>query len=335
MARDSDRKGSGRKKDKLTVTMVTPPFRMAFPALFTPEETDNGERYKVTALFPPDANLKKLKSALNECMVDAFGEPDDWPTGRNDVHPDDKLYDAGTKEYNGFKKGWTALSIASTDAPGIVDADGEEVLNKREVYGGRWARAHVAVTSYDNKSKGVTVISTTFNYWSTIPRSPVRETRNLRLTNMNSKTDPKTTTTNPKTVGAAMTEAVVTGTMVGIAMGAAMGAVGAAVTAGMIGAKRPEAETTTTETPPEDVTETVTETVTRIEPIANALDVAAGHGMGMATETELQDEMNRHVSDLCKALRIDPATIAGIPETTTDRPAGLIKRITTGIKRFF
>jgi hypothetical protein len=157
MARDSDRKGSGRKKDKLTVTMVTPPFRMAFPALFTPEETDNGERYKVTALFPPDANLKKLKSALNECMVDAFGEPDDWPTGRNDVHPDDKLYDAGTKEYNGFKKGWTALSIASTDAPGIVDADGEEVLNKREVYGGRWARAHVAVTSYDNKSKGVTV----------------------------------------------------------------------------------------------------------------------------------------------------------------------------------
>jgi hypothetical protein len=79
----------------------------------------------------------------------------------------------------------------------------------------------------------------------------------------------------------------------------------------------------------------VTETVTRIEPIANALDVAAGHGMGMATETELQDEMNRHVSDLCKALRIDPATIAGIPETTTDRPAGLIKRITTGIKRFF
>jgi hypothetical protein len=157
MARDSDRKGSGRKKDKLTVTMVTPPFRMAFPALFTPEETDNGERYKVTALFPPDANLKKLKSALNECMVDAFGEPDDWPTGRNDVHPDDKLYDAGTKEYNGFKKGWTALSIASTDAPGIVDADGEEVLNKREVYGGRWARAHVAITSYDNKSKGVTV----------------------------------------------------------------------------------------------------------------------------------------------------------------------------------
>jgi hypothetical protein len=332
MARDSDRKGSGRKKDKLTVTMVTPPFRMAFPALFTPEETDNGERYKVTALFPPDANLKKLKSALNECMVDAFGEPDDWPTGRNDVHPDDKLYDAGTKEYNGFKKGWTALSIASTDAPGIVDADGEEVLNKREVYGGRWARAHVAITSYDNKSKGVTVY---LNHVQLLehdtPFSGKGDAKSA-FDKYELQDRPKTTTTNPKTVGAAMTEAVVTGTMVGIAMGAAMGAVGAAVTAGMIGAKRPGTGTeTTTETPPEDVTETVT----RIEPIANALDVAAGHGMGMATETELQDEMNRHVSDLCKALRIDPATIAGIPETTTDRPAGLIKRITTGIKRFF
>jgi hypothetical protein len=334
MARDSDRKGSGRKKDKLTVTMVTPPFRMAFPALFTPEETDNGERYKVTALFPPDANLKKLKSALNECMVDAFGEPDDWPTGRNDVHPDDKLYDAGTKEYNGFKKGWTALSIASTDAPGIVDADGEEVLNKREVYGGRWARAHVAVTSYDNKSKGVTVY---LNHVQLLehdtPFSGKGDAKSA-FDKYELQDRPKDDDDEPQDRGGRDDRGRRDRDDGRDSDGRGDG--------GRRGGRDSRDDRRETSRGRDDDDRDAPrgrdrdrETVTRIEPIANALDVAAGHGMGMATETELQDEMNRHVSDLCKALRIDPATIAGIPETTTDRPAGLIKRITTGIKRFF
>lgn len=155
--RSNNNSRGGKKKEKLTKTIVVGPFRMAFPALFEPEETDNGDRYKVTMLFPPDSpSIKVIDDALYEAMTDYFGDEADWPTGRNDAGPDDKFYDAGTKDYQGFKKGWMALTASSTDAPGIIDADKQDVISKREVYGGRWARAQISVTTYDNKSKGVT-----------------------------------------------------------------------------------------------------------------------------------------------------------------------------------
>jgi hypothetical protein len=146
-----------REKRK-TIQMVVGPFRMAFPALLEPERTDNGERYKVTALFPPDYDISKVEDAMWDVMEDAFGPKSDWPRGRNDMLPEDKLYPAEKNEkYNGFKKGWWALPMSSQEAPGLIDADKNEVMSKREVYGGRWARAQVNITTYDNKSKGVAV----------------------------------------------------------------------------------------------------------------------------------------------------------------------------------
>lgn len=157
MARE-ERSRSGGKTKRFSKTIVIGPFRMAFPALFEPEDTDNGERYKMTCLFPPDyKGMKELEDTLYDAMEADFGPKRDWPNGRNDMTPDDKLYDAGTKKYNGFKEGWWAMSVSSQDAPGIIDADKNEVLSKREVYGGRWARAQVTITTYDNKSKGVAV----------------------------------------------------------------------------------------------------------------------------------------------------------------------------------
>jgi hypothetical protein len=151
-------KQRGGKPKKKSITMVVGPFRMAFPALLEAEETDSGDRFKVTALFPPDYNLNPIWDAMEEVMTDAFGPEADWPSGRNDVQPEDKLYKAEKNEkWNGFKKGWWAMSMSSTEAPGLVDADKNEVMSKREVYGGRWARAQVNITTYDNKSKGVGV----------------------------------------------------------------------------------------------------------------------------------------------------------------------------------
>lgn len=165
MARDRDDRRSGgksKKSDNFTKTIFVGPFRMAFVSLLEPEEDDYGnERYKLTALFPPDYPKKKmqeLEDALYEVFEHKFGEDqDDWPNGRNDVTPDMKLYDAGTKKYAGFTKGWTACSMSSVEQPGIIDADKNEVMSKREIYAGRWARAQVTISAYDNKSKGVGV----------------------------------------------------------------------------------------------------------------------------------------------------------------------------------
>jgi hypothetical protein len=100
-------KQRGGKPKKKSITMVVGPFRMAFPALLEAEETDSGDRFKVTALFPPDYNLNPIWDAMEEVMTDAFGPEADWPSGRNDVQPEDKLYKAEKNEkWNGFKKGW-------------------------------------------------------------------------------------------------------------------------------------------------------------------------------------------------------------------------------------
>jgi hypothetical protein len=153
------RRTAGKAKEKRkTVSLIIGPFRMAFPALFTPEEDDYGnEKYKLTALLPPDSkSIREIEDAMYDCMVDAFGPEADWPSGKKDTLPEDKFYDAGKKDYQGFKKGWMALSVSSQDQPGIIDIDKQEVLSPREVYGGRWARAQVTITTFDNVSKGCT-----------------------------------------------------------------------------------------------------------------------------------------------------------------------------------
>jgi hypothetical protein len=155
----ADRAKSDRRSDnkKTQRQMVIGPFRMAWPALFEPEEDDYGnERFKVTCLFPPGYNIKPLEDAIWDAWEEAYGtDKSKWPSGKNDVWPGEKLQDAGKKDYQGFKDGWHYTTITSKDPPGIVDSNREEVLSKREVYGGRWARAQVNIAAYDNKSRGV------------------------------------------------------------------------------------------------------------------------------------------------------------------------------------
>jgi len=149
---------SEKKQKRKTIVFNTDPFRMAFPALFEPEEDDNGtEKYKLAMLFPPDSpSIDKIMDAMDDVMEDAFGPEADWPSGKKDILPEDKFFDAGKKTYQGYKKGWMVLSASSTEPPGIIDANKNDVLSKREVYGGRWARAQIAITTFDNKAKGVT-----------------------------------------------------------------------------------------------------------------------------------------------------------------------------------
>lgn len=155
----ADRAKSDRRSDnkKTQRQMVIGPFRMAWPALFEPEQDDYGnERFKVTCLFPPGYNIKPLEDAIWDAWEEAYGtDKSKWPSGKNDVWPGEKLQDAGKKDYQGFKDGWKYTTITSKDPPGIVDSNREEVLSKREVYGGRWARAQVNIAAYDNKSRGV------------------------------------------------------------------------------------------------------------------------------------------------------------------------------------
>ena len=159
--RGNSRGGGRKKKEDLTIKVVLGPCRLSFPHLFTPQETDNGDRYQANFLFPPNwtkqPDYKKFQDALYDVMEDMFGKEDDWPRGRNDRGPKEVVRDADEKDYEGYKKGWYFIKAASRDPVGIVDANREEVTNEREVYGGRWCRISVTVKAYDNKSRGVGV----------------------------------------------------------------------------------------------------------------------------------------------------------------------------------
>lgn len=160
MADRGNSRGSGtggKKKDQLSVKVLMPPGRISFPHLFKPQETDNGDRYQLNMLYPPDTDFSKLEKAMDEVMADFFGPKDDWPRGRNDRLPRDVIRPAEEKDYEGYKRGWFFVKASSRDPVGIVDVNREPVENEREVYGGRWARMSVTVRAYDNKSKGVGV----------------------------------------------------------------------------------------------------------------------------------------------------------------------------------
>lgn len=164
MARANTRSDRGRgaeKTDFPTVKLISCPVRLSYPSIFDPRENDQGQEvWETDALVRPDkegkAFLGKLQDALYEVMEKHFGPEDEWPRGRNDYEPRDKIkyLDPDKLPSSSVNEDWSKFTARSYSPVGIVDADRNEVLNKREAYGGRWARLSLTVTVYDNKSKG-------------------------------------------------------------------------------------------------------------------------------------------------------------------------------------
>lgn len=163
MAKETTR-GREAKRDKPDfpqVKLITCPLRLSYPFFFDPRENDQGQEvWECDGLVPAtkegDAFKRKLEDALFDVMEKHFGPEDEWPRGRNDYAPKDKLryVDPDKIPGPGVTEDWTVFRCRSYSPIGVVDADRNEVLNKREVYGGRWARLSITVTVYDNKSKG-------------------------------------------------------------------------------------------------------------------------------------------------------------------------------------
>lgn len=171
---DSNARGRGKKADEpkfKQIKLISPPLRMSYPKIFDPEKNDQGvDVWEIDGLIPPDCHYAKnhpdypgkhfadvLFGALEEVMLDAFGPEDEWPNGRNDSHPGHKIKRVTKSPGPGIDDKWEVFKARSYSQPGIVDADKNEVLSKREAYGGRWCRLSVTVTCFDNKSKGCTI----------------------------------------------------------------------------------------------------------------------------------------------------------------------------------
>jgi len=149
----------------------TTPFRMSHPHVLEVRVNDDGKkRYELGQLHPPGTDLTPYKAALKAAMIAKFGDDKSkWPKlkrGPNDVFIDFATYNKEAKKpLAGDWTGWTLIRAnASEQYPPTVVGPTKGpngkfpiIADKREVYGGRWARATIEAFAYDrNDGKGVT-----------------------------------------------------------------------------------------------------------------------------------------------------------------------------------
>lgn len=142
-------------KDKV----VTPPFRVSFPAVFAPKSYDGGvEKYSISMLFRPadfkkkdKAQFKAMEELLDAVSVERFKQkvkdlPGNFKRAFREGAEKDHL--------EGYDEGVVFAAASSHQRPGLIDRDMAPITDEAKFYPGCWARATVTAYAYDNKGKG-------------------------------------------------------------------------------------------------------------------------------------------------------------------------------------
>lgn len=141
--------------------VLTPEFRVSYPYVFKPNlnKLSGKEEYALVALFPPNADLSKLKAAAQEAIKEKWG-PDatKWPKNlknpfRDQGEKEKEVEDGkgGTKKLMppGHEKGAIFLNLKSKQRPGLVDKNVADIIDPSNFYAGCYARATVSCYAYD------------------------------------------------------------------------------------------------------------------------------------------------------------------------------------------
>ena len=144
----------------------TPEGTARWVSVFQPRQrqnkagVDQGDpRYEITIIFDEDADLKQMKAAAQAAGVEKFGAKFVegvkkgkylWPFADNATKVDDD-----DVPYAGYENPGFSVKFKTKDKPGMVDADAEPIMDKKDVYDGMRARVSCRAFAYDNESKGV------------------------------------------------------------------------------------------------------------------------------------------------------------------------------------
>lgn len=139
--------------------VMTPEFRVSFPTLFAPQLNDlNGKmEYSVVALFPKGADLSALKAAAQAAVVEKWGaDKAKWPTALKTPFRDQAERAKDGVLPGGHEAGAIFMTLKSTQKPGVVDEQVNDVIDTSMIYAGCWGRATVRAYAYDQKgNRGV------------------------------------------------------------------------------------------------------------------------------------------------------------------------------------
>lgn len=136
-------------------TIVTPKFRVSFPALFHPQSAEEGKplKYGVTMLFKKGSDLTGMKALVTAVLTEKFG-PDKSKRPKLLRLP----FRDGDEEKSHLEgyAGHIFVKATSKSKPQVVDRQVRLITDESIVYAGCYAVASVSAFYYDNTgNKGV------------------------------------------------------------------------------------------------------------------------------------------------------------------------------------
>ena len=145
----------------MATKVVTGKVRFSYVNIFRSKSFRQGQdaKFSICLLIPKEdkATIKKINAAIQEAIEEGIGSKWGGKKPTNLKLPlrdgDDERADEA-EEYEGMY----FLNANSTQKPGIVDRDLNEILDPDEVYSGCWGRASINFFPYNsNGNKGVGV----------------------------------------------------------------------------------------------------------------------------------------------------------------------------------
>lgn len=142
----------------MSTKVITGPVRLSYPRLFEPvaREGSSDKKYSVLLLIPKTdkKTLKAIKKAQAEALEigiqSKFGGKE--PKGlKYTLHDGD---DSDVPE----QQGHMIMSVSSSESypPGLVDRQGNKLLDRSEIYPGVWAVVSISAFAYSNSgNKGI------------------------------------------------------------------------------------------------------------------------------------------------------------------------------------
>ena len=147
------------RSKRMSTKVVTGKVRFSYVNIFKSRQFSEGQdaKFSICLLIPKEdkATIKKIKAAIDEAIQDGISSK--WG-GKKPANLKLPLRDGDAEraeeapEYEGM----FFLNANSTQKPGIVDKDLNEILDPDEVYSGCWGRASINFYAFNtNGNKGV------------------------------------------------------------------------------------------------------------------------------------------------------------------------------------
>lgn len=143
-----------KKKEQDKRRLITPPFRVAFPAVFEPKAFEDQEpKYSIVMLFDKKkTDISAMENAVLKVAQERWGKDEKkWPKSVRFKWP---FKDGDEKEDLQGYPGNTYCTATSKQRPGVIDKDKSPITKEDETfYPGCFARAELVIFTYPKEGQ--------------------------------------------------------------------------------------------------------------------------------------------------------------------------------------